>query len=145
MDSSGSGYASVLSVFLTAGAVHVSVFGGFGGYFTHFRVKVDLGTSPRTRQPLVGCLCRVRCTGNSIYRELTSGIFRIAGMLRVPFGRRLAPVARQHGRYGPEGQYYRGYGSGICWAGFAGFAPRAVFLLSLSGPDALHHGRYGPD
>ena len=29
--------------------------------------------------------------------------------------------------------------------GFAGFALRAVFLLSVSGPDALHHGRYGPD
>ena len=39
--------------------------------------------------------------------------FRIAGMFRVTFGRRLAPVARQHGPYGPEGQYYRGYGSGI--------------------------------
>ena len=24
-----------------------------------------------------------------------------------PFGRRLAPVARQHGRYEPEGQFYR--------------------------------------
>ena len=40
--------------------------------------------------------------------------FRIAGMLRVPFGRRLAPVAWQHDRYGPEGQYYSGYGSGTC-------------------------------
>ena len=33
----------------------------------------------------------------------------------------------------------------ICQAGFAGSVPRAVFLLSLSGPDALHHGRCGPD
>ena len=53
---------------------------------------------------------------------------------------------RQHGRYGPEEQHFRrGDGSGLCKAGFAGFAPRAVFLLSLSCPDALQHGRYGPD
>ena len=39
-----------------------------------------------------------------IYWEMTVGIFRIAGMLRVPFGRRLAPVAWQHGQYEPEGQ-----------------------------------------
>ena len=64
----------------------------------------------------------------------------------VPFGCRLAPVARQDGLYGPGGRCYRrGCGSGMCKAGFAGFAPCAVFLLSLSGPDALHHGRYGPD
>ena len=47
----------------------------------------------------------------------------------VPFGRLVAPVARQHGRYGPEGQYFRrGYGSGICKAGFAGLLLALYFF-----------------
>ena len=44
-----------------------------------------------------------------------------------PFGRRMAPDARHHGRYGQEGQYYRpGHGSGMCMAGTAGNALRVV-------------------
>ena len=47
-----------------------------------------------------------------------------------------------HGRCGPEGVFA---GSGMCKAGIAGiFTSHAVFLLPFTGPDALHHGRYGP-
>ena len=49
------------------------------------------------------------CEGVQETLDLLGDDFRnFLYMLRVPFGRRLAPVAWQHGRYGPEGQFYRG-------------------------------------
>ena len=101
--------------------------------------------APRIRQSRVRCL---RVGGLQESLDLQGDDFRNFPCCRYASclgGRRLAPVTRQHGRYGPEGKYCRGYGSGICKAGFAGFALCAVILLLLSGPDALHHGRYGPD
>ena len=76
------GYASVLCALLgsTADAVHVSGFGGFWLLFHTFLceggpriLRSILGEthgfslSPRIRQSLVQCLCRVRCTGNSVF------------------------------------------------------------------------------
>ena len=60
-----------------------------------------------------GCCCRV--LDYWIYWEMTSGIFRVTSMLRVLWS----------SSGSSEGQYCRDYGS-LC----------AVFLLSLSGPDA---------
>ena len=133
LDSSGSGYASVLCVFrqriqlMCQSSVALVV-------ISHIFVRrwtsdpeVDSRTDTRIScEPLVfGShwfgLCRVRCTGILDLLGLPSGIFRVTGMLRVPFGCRLAPVA-WHGRYGPEGQYYRGYGRACT---------RLVLLVSL--------------
>ena len=58
----------------------------------------------------------------------------------VPLDRRLAPGARHPRRYGPEGQYCRrDSGSGICMAGFAGVAPRAVFFYVVVRPKMLRN------
>ena len=74
---------------------------------------------------------------------MTSGIFRVASM-RVPLVVVwLLLLGNTAGMDQKDSQPW--YGSGICQAGVAGFAPRADFSSSLSGPDALHHGRYGPD
>ena len=118
------GYASVLCALLglTVDTVHVSVFGGFWLLFHTYPGEVG----PRILRSILGrthrfstSLSYSAVTGSVslprevyrklwIYWEMTSGFFRTTGMLRVPFGRRLAPVAWQHGRYGPEGQYCRG-------------------------------------
>ena len=76
-------------------------------------------------------------------------------LLRVPFGCRLAPDARHHGRYAPKGQScVLRFGQWHVQGSFCGyFAPRAVFLPWFSGRDALsagpplglHHGRFGPE
>ena len=42
--------------------------------------------------------------------------------------------------------FFGAHGSWMPWAGFAGVdALRAMFPSLFSGPDALHHGRYGPE
>ena len=52
--------------------------------------------------------------------------------------RRLARDARHRGRYGPAGCCFRrGYGSGICMADFAHFAPCAVFSVLVVRPKML--------
>ena len=97
---------------LTVDTVHVSVFGGFWLLFHTFPFEGGLrilrsilgqthgfpvSPSYSAAIGLVSLPCEVY-RKPWIYWEMTSGIFRIAGMLRVSFGRRLAPVAWQHGR-----------------------------------------------